>query len=446
MTQAQAGLGLPAESAAPAVALVAPRDSRWNEAARVLFLLAAIGSVSSPPVANICAFLGLLAFAASPHAWLRLRAAARRPLGRGILLLLGTLALAMLWADDAPWGRRFASWWSWRPLILVLVGSALFDTAGAKDCFARAFVAALALAAVASIVLRLSPHPILIDDPGILLRNHTTQGMAFVVGAALAAMLAWGRPAGRRERWLLIVALALFVGNIATITTGRSAHIALLVVIAAGAFARLGGARRWLALIALPVLAAGLLAASPLVRERFELVYSEVGTAENSPVATSSGIRLYVWSTTRELIARRPWFGYGMGGFVPAYAKLIQEHVVDSANWRDAARAQDTHNEYLHVLVEAGVPGLLAFLFYIFSVLREPAPPPYRACGLAIFLAWLATSLFNSHFQSFAEAHLLGLVLGVLLARDAQPAAWTRYVAASEDPASKIPASAATAA
>jgi len=390
----------------------------------VLFVLAAIGSVSSPPVANICAFLGLVAFSCSPHTWARLQAAARRPLGKGILVLLGTLAVAMLWAEDAPWGRRFAAWWSWRPLILLLVCSALFDEQRWKDYFARTLVAVLALCAVASFILRLLPNPVLLDDPGILLRNHTTQGMAFVVGVALAAMLAWGRPVGQRTRWLLIAAIALFVANIATITSGRSAQIALLVTFAAGAFSLLEGRRRWQALVLIPVLGAGLLAVSPMVRQRFELVYSEVGTVDTSPVATSSGIRLVIWSTTRELIAQRPWFGYGVGGFVPAYDRLIHEHVVDSNNWRDASRAKDTHNQYLHVLVEAGVLGLMSFGFFIAAVLREPAPPPYRGFGLSLFLAWLATSLFNSHFQTFAEAHLIGLVLGVLLASEMPPYGW----------------------
>jgi len=463
MTPAEAGRALPAMPlASPGSAGAVPPAARWHmhceAAARALFLLAAIGSVTSPPVCNIGAFLGLLAYAGSPQAWPRLRAAARRPLGRGILVLLAVLGAATLWAGDASWARRFAAWWSWRPLILVLVGSALFDSAPAKDRYARTFVAAMALAAVASFALRFSPHPVFIDDPGVLLRNHTTQGMAFVVAALLAVMLAWGRPVGRRERWLLMAAAVLFVANIVSITTGRSAHVALLVAVIVGGAARLGGRRRWLAWLVVPVLAAGLLAASPMVRERFEMVQTEVGTVDNAPVATSSGIRLYVWSTTWELITRRPLLGYGMGGFVPAYHRLIHEHVVDSANWRDASRAQDTHNEYLHLLVEAGMLGLLAFGFFVVGALRQAAPAPYRTTAVATLFAWLATSLFNSHFQTFAEAHLLGLVLGTLLAPEglppveggtgyaAAPAGSTVAAPVAAGPPSSPSASAATAA
>jgi O-antigen ligase len=395
--------------------------------AQACFLLATLGAVKSPPVANVFAALGLLAYATVPQAGLRLRAAARRPLGRGILVLLGTLALAMFWAQDASWGARFASWWSWRPLLLVLVGSALFATTAARERYARWLVALLAAAAAASFVWRFLPESMQIDEPGILLRNHTTQGMAFVVGAAFAALLRWGRPCSPRAgRWLL-VALALFVLNVATITSGRSAHVALLVTAAAGAFSLLQGRRRWIALMLVPLLGVALLASSSLVRTRFEKAVAELDTVHTSETITPMGIRIFIWQTTWEMIRERPLLGFGMGGFVPAYSVRIQAHQDGSPNWHDAARATDTHCEYLHVWVEAGLLGLAAFAAFVAGALRQGAPPPWRGFGIALLLSWLVTSLFNSHFQAFAEAHLLGLVLGVLLASDETPQAWLAF-------------------
>jgi O-antigen ligase len=388
-----------------------PAAGRAEGIARGLFALAAIGSVTSPPLANIAAGLGLIAFFCNPGAGQRLRAAAAQPLGRGVLVFLLTMAVAMLWAD-APWGRRLAAWWSWRPLILLLVGTALFDTAPSRDRFALTLVGALALAAIASFVLRLLPNPVLIDDPGILLRNHTTQGMAFVAGTALAVLLAWGRPATPRRRALLIAALLLFFANIALIATGRSAHVALLVAGAIAGASVLHGRQRWWVLVLVPVAGALTLASSPMVRDRFTQAYGELGTVQTAPAETSMGLRLIIWPTTLELISERPLLGYGVGGFAPAYAQRIHQRYSD---WR-AAEAKDTHNQYLHVMVEAGVPGALAFLFFIAGVLRQRAPPPYRGVALALFAAWLTTSLLNSHFQTFAEAHLIGLVLGALLA------------------------------
>jgi len=142
-----------------------------------------------------------------------------------------------------------------------------------------------------------------------------------------------------------------------------------------------------------------------------------------------------IWSTTRELIARRPLLGYGVGGFAPAYAQLVHQNYT---GWQ-AAEAKDTHNQYLHVMVEAGIPGVLAFLFFLAGVVRQWAPSPYRATALALFGAWLLTSLANSHFQTFAEAHLIGLVLGMLLA--GSQAAGAGDASASADPTAASTAS-----
>jgi O-antigen ligase len=169
-----------------------------------------------------------------------------------------------------------------------------------------------------------------------------------------------------------------------------------------------------------------------MVRDRFTQAYGELGTVQTAPAETSMGLRLIIWPTTLDLIAQRPLLGYGVGGFAPAYARLIHQRYSD---WR-AAEAKDTHNQYLHVIVEAGVPGALAFLFFIAGVLRQRAAAPYRGVGLALFAAWLTTSLLNSHFQTFAEAHLIGLVLGVLLAApsaDQAPASTAATAAATAE-------------
>jgi O-antigen ligase len=395
---------------AAAIATGGPQG-RAADLARVFLIVAAIGSFTSPPLANIGAGLAVICFLLIPGRWALWRATAMQPVGVGVLVLLSVIAVAMLWAD-APWPRRLAVWWSWRPLLLLLFGCALFAQPRWKDRYAASLVAVLALAALASFVLRvLGISPVGVDEPGILLRNHTTQGMALVVGVILAAVLGWGRPAERKMRWAMALAIALFVANIALVVTGRSAHLALLVAGAVLTFSLLDGRRRWLGALAIVVAGGALLASSTMVRERFETAYSEFG-ASSSPTETSMGIRKVVWDTTIHLIEQRPLLGYGVGGFAPAYARYVHEHYT---GWQ-AQEAKDTHNQYLHLWVEAGVPGLLAFIAFAIGVLRQPAAAPYRGAAWGLFAAWLATSLLNSHFQTFAEAHLLGLTLGVLLA------------------------------
>ena len=378
-------------------------------------LLATVGCFTSPPVTNIAAALGLIALFFIPGTWNALRAAAARPMGRSVLVLLAVMALAMLWSD-APLARRFGEWWRWRPLLLLLFLAPLFSAPQTKDRFAVALVGVLALCAAASFFSMLLPEPIF-DEPGVLLRNHTTQGMAFVVGSVLAATLAWGRPVSPRLRFFLVAALALFVANLALVTTGRSAHLAVLVAGASCAFSLTKARWRWGAAAGVLVFALAILASSSMVRERFAKGYEEIGTANTVTKETAIGSRIVIWNITRDLIARHPLLGYGTGGFPGAYSQELQNR--HDAAWR--AEVDDPQNEYLRVMVDAGVPGILAFAAFVFAVLRQQVQAPYRGAGRALLLAWLCTSVFNSHFQTFAEAHLLGLVLGVLLANDGTP-------------------------
>jgi hypothetical protein len=42
----------------------------------------------------------------------------------------------------------------------------------------------------------------------------------------------------------------------------------------------------------------------------------------------------------------------------------------------------------------------------------------YGYLGLSVLAAWCVTSLFSSHFSTFAEGRFIWLWLGVCLARD----------------------------
>ena len=396
--------------------LAAPNAERWAPVARVCILLSAVGCFISPPLTNIGAALGLITLFFIPGAASELRAAAARPMGMCVLALLATMALAMCWSE-APWSRRFGEWWSWRPMLLLLVLAPLFGSEQAKDRFALALVGVLALFAAASFFVLLLPNPVIIDQPGVILRNHTTQGMALVVGSILAAMMAWGRPVSPRLRLLLVGALILFVANLALVTTGRSAHVAILVAGALCGFSLATARWRWWVAAAVVLLGLGVLASSSMVRDRFAKAYEEIGTANTVTTETAIGSRIVIWNITRDLIARHPLLGYGMGGFPAAYAQELEQR--HDLAWR--AEVQDPQNEYLRVIVDAGIPGVLAFAAFVFGLLRQEATAPYRGAARALLIAWLCTSVFNSHFQTFAEAHLLALVLGVLLASEGAP-------------------------
>ena len=393
---------------------------RPGDAARVALIVVAVGSFVSPPLANVAAALALLLALASVPMRARLVGVARQPLGMGALGLFATMTVAMLWAD-VSWHQRFDAWWNWRVLLLVVLAAAAFEPARWKLRFCEALVAVLALGAIVSFGLWWAKTSIDPDSRGILFRNHVTQSMALAVGAVLALVLAAQAARPLRTRLLLAAAVALCVANMVSVASGRSGAVALVVAALGSAVLLLRGSRRWIGLVAVPAAAAALVLASPMLQQRFRLVAQEAPSLDCSGYENSTGLRLLLWRTTGNLIAAHPWLGYGVGGFTPAYEKEVRHQMQghEFSGWC-ARPVHDPHNQYLRVTVEAGVPGLLAFLGLMVGAVRQRAAQPYRGCALALLAAWCVTSLFNSHFQTFNEGHLIAVVLGALLAPDAQ--------------------------
>jgi O-antigen ligase len=207
---------------------------------------------------------------------------------------------------------------------------------------------------------------------------------------------------------------ALFVLNMAFVTPGRSGYLALgvmLVVLTAGS---LRGWRNLLLVGTLGALFAAALALSPLARDRIGTAVTEWRTVATAGVKTSMGIRANLYENTLELVRERPWFGVGTGGFERAYGAHVKDKYSD---WR-ALGSGDPHNQYLFFLAEQGVVGLLAFLAFIGLALADRGDGGrLRVVAVGMLLAWCATSLLSSHFQTFAEGHLLAFFLAAMLAR-----------------------------
>jgi O-antigen ligase len=140
--------------------------------------------------------------------------------------------------------------------------------------------------------------------------------------------------------------------------------------------------------------------------------------AEESATLTSMGIRKVFYTHAIAVAARHPVLGVGTGGFKNAYGEQIAGKY-DPSDWRSEV-ASDPHNQYLAIAVPHGLVGLAIFIAWLVAVAKSQAgPPAYRGLALAILCGWCATSLFSSHFRTFAEGHLVTTFLGVLLAQGA---------------------------
>jgi hypothetical protein len=200
----------------------------------------------------------------------------------------------------------------------------------------------------------------------------------------------------------------------AFVTPGRSGYLALAVMLAVLVAARGRGGRQLALVAALGALFAAALALSPLAHDRLGSALQEWRNVATAGVKTPMGIRANLYENTLEMVRERPWLGVGSGGFERAYTAQVKDKYTD---WRVLPSA-DPHNQYLFFLAEQGLLGLLAFLAFIALALGDRGDGGrLRVVGVAMLLAWCATSLLSSHFQTFAEGHLLAFFLAAMLAR-----------------------------
>jgi O-antigen ligase len=389
--------------------------SRGIEIARWATIVAACSVMVSPPLANAAMALMLIGLMASGQALPRLRQACSQPLGMATLVLIGVVAIAMLWAE-VPWRERGVAFWSWRKLWMIPVALALFGPVQWKRRLAIAYVAVSGVAVLISFgivaVTGRLPTTVL-DLAGSMLRNHSAQSMAFATAAFLSLWLVASGELSRRWRWTCAAFATLFVLNMAFVTPGRSGFLALAVMLVVLAALNLRNWRNALAAAVLATLLAGAMALSPLARDRLSSALNEWQNASTLTIKTPMGIRAVLYENTLEVVRERPWFGTGTGGFGVAYAAHVKDKYSD---WR-VLPTVDPHNQYLFFLAEQGIVGLVAFLAFIIAALVDRGDGTRaRIIAVGMLLAWCATSLLSSHFKTFSEGHLLTLFLGAMLA------------------------------
>jgi O-antigen ligase len=390
---------------------------RWGDRCLTVGRGAAVAGVCvvtfSTALTSIATAVLLASWAISGQAARSVRASLRHPLGVALLVFFAVAGIGMLYSP-APWPDRLSAVASWRRLGYALLLLGFFAADDWKRRFVVSFVVVTSIGLFASYLAAFGLIP---SKPGqgtgALLQNHSTQGIVFSLAVLCLAHLA--RSASARVRWALFSGAALFAVNVMYITPGRSGYAAL-VVAAFVSGAMLFGWRRihiWLSIVV--VLGAVAFMTAAQLRERIFQGIDEIASADSSKNLTSMGTRVLFYRTTLELIRERPLFGYGSGSFGKVYSALVAKRYTD---WR-AGPTTDPHNQYLFIAMELGLVGLVAFLAVLITGFWSAARAgPYGWIAGGVLAVLCVTSLFSSHFRTFAEGHLIGLFLGAMLAAE----------------------------
>lgn len=134
-------------------------------------------------------------------------------------------------------------------------------------------------------------------------------------------------------------------------------------------------------------------------------------------------VRPAIWGGTIGMIAEKPWLGFGKGAYFIFYPRYrIQEY------WFTRSPTDLTihaHNEFLQILAETGVIGLVIFLLFIYTVLRfsikeidaARGREKYTLLGLVCgIIGLLVHNLVCNNLQMPSSAVFLWYMLGLVIA------------------------------
>jgi len=135
-------------------------------------------------------------------------------------------------------------------------------------------------------------------------------------------------------------------------------------------------------------------------------------------------IRLQIWPDTLNMISEKPLFGYGPGSYTYSFAPFRNLLSQSDLYLRYA------HNEYLHVIAEYGLLGLI-LLMAAWAVLTTKMYRVYKdgssakdrilAAGvLGVIFCSLVHAVFDFQFHMFANCMILIVAVSALLGRSAR--------------------------
>ena len=392
------------------------KPALWINAARVSAIIAGVGILYSPTVASGALIATYVAFVASGQAVVRFRQVFARPSVYWGVIFLAVVLIGMTYGS-VSWSDRGTDLLKWRTILWFIVLLSIFDDERWKTQLLLMFIVGTAVALAASFVAA-TGWVTLWRGPEALLRNAVTQGMGFAVAALLCLWMFLEKRLQGHMRWVVPVLGLFYVANMVFITNGRSGYIILGIGCAVILLWKAAPLRQLAMVSGLSLVVILAFSLSSRMQDNIVLGVNQWVQEPESATLTNMASRRVYYQNTLEILQNHWLLGVGSGGFKQAYTEHVTRKY-DPSNWR-AEPIGDPHNQYLAVLTQYGIGGLAVFLAWIVAIARDMRGlPKYRKLALGLLFGWCVTSLFSSHFRTFAEGHLITTFLGVLLSAQA---------------------------
>jgi O-antigen ligase len=239
---------------------------------------------------------------------------------------------------------------------------------------------------------------------------HIAYSLLLTIGILIASFY-YFQARSRKERSLFIVAMLQYFVTIG-FTGGRSGYLALIFLSPFIVYNLIGQRSIW-KIITVSIVVTAILFAFPVVRSRFAKVGEDIQMYRQGNVNTSVGLRFHMWGIAYTEIKAHPFFGTGTQGFKRSW----EVHKKDPS----LPYFDHPHNSFIFMMLSFGFPGLAAFCWLLFLMLKRGWERRNSAMGFSVvaFTAvFIIGSLTDTQVIPFATATAFPLFAGMSEAAD----------------------------
>ncbi|WP_422485343.1 O-antigen ligase family protein [Gudongella sp. DL1XJH-153] len=125
--------------------------------------------------------------------------------------------------------------------------------------------------------------------------------------------------------------------------------------------------------------------------------------------------RIFIWERVIPLIFEKPLLGFGPETLGEVFSERYYDDII--AKYDEERIFDKAHNEYLHIAFTTGIPSLLVYLAFVFSILRRAFrnknKNPMIIPLMASIIGYLIQAFFN--LSIITVAYIYWVFLGILL-------------------------------
>jgi O-antigen ligase len=211
-----------------------------------------------------------------------------------------------------------------------------------------------------------------------------------------------------RANKLYLALFGLCVADLFFIVQGRTGQMIIIALILLFTLQRLSVKKSLFTALIIALLLTLFVTFSDKASRIFEAVNETQNYLDSEPDkgGSSMGQRYSFWENSLKLIAEKPLIGYGTGSFSKEYQRIAHGEKITTHN---------PHNEFLMIIIQLGLLGLLVYLGFLGSqyYCAKALPNPEKWLAQGILLCLLITSCFNTPFLDHTEGHWFATVIAL---------------------------------